>query len=245
MQFSFERYEKKYLLTRDQYLALRGRLSSHMQTDQYGVHTISSVYYDTPDRYLIRRSLEHPRFKEKFRLRAYGDWEPGQKFFAEIKKKLNGVVYKRRVFCSEEEFAGLLSGQLMATESTQIQREILYLFSRFPLSPSALIKYEREALFSTEEKELRITFDSNVRGSDMDHISFSSENEKNILSCFPGKEYLMEIKFPSSAPLWLCRILSEEKILPRSFSKYGVFYTDSLRSARFQAQHTKYHQESR
>lgn len=95
-QLTFERVEKKYLLTPAQLDALAPMLHRHMQIDQYGRHTICNVYYDTPDYRLIRTSLQKPVYKEKLRLRSYGVPGPGDTVFVELKKKYRGVVYKRR-----------------------------------------------------------------------------------------------------------------------------------------------------
>ena len=53
-----KRYEMKYLLNAEQTAFLREKLKGHMEPDEYGRSTIASLYYDTPDRRLIRASLE-------------------------------------------------------------------------------------------------------------------------------------------------------------------------------------------
>lgn len=73
LQYTFQRTEKKYLLTAEQFETMKERIRFRMHPDHFGRHTISSLYYDTPDFYLIRRSLEHPVYKEKLRLRGYTD----------------------------------------------------------------------------------------------------------------------------------------------------------------------------
>ena len=89
-QLTFERVEKKYLLTPAQLDALRPALEQQMQADQYGRHTICNIYYDTPDYRLIRTSLQKPVYKEKLRLRSYGVPRPGDTVYAELKKKYRG-----------------------------------------------------------------------------------------------------------------------------------------------------------
>ena len=69
-QATFERYEKKYLLTAAQYRQFRERTRHRLAVDQYGKSTILSVYYDTPDARMIRASMEKPVYKEKLRLRS-------------------------------------------------------------------------------------------------------------------------------------------------------------------------------
>ena len=70
-QGTFKRYEKKYLVTQQQYNALAKVFAARMVPDRFAESTISNIYYDTPDFRLIRRSLDRPAYKEKLRLRTY------------------------------------------------------------------------------------------------------------------------------------------------------------------------------
>ena len=47
MQFSFERYEKKYLLTAAQQKFLLEAMQPYVQPDRYSSYTICNIYYDT------------------------------------------------------------------------------------------------------------------------------------------------------------------------------------------------------
>lgn len=69
---TFERKEVKYRLNAMQVRAIKQALSAHMAPDEYGQTSITSVYYDTPNRDMISRSLEKSAYKEKLRLRTYG-----------------------------------------------------------------------------------------------------------------------------------------------------------------------------
>lgn len=68
-----------------------------MKKDAYGAYTICNIYYDTGDWRLIRKSLEKTVYKEKLRIRSYGVPTGDDKVFVELKKKYDGVVYKRRI----------------------------------------------------------------------------------------------------------------------------------------------------
>ena len=57
-----KRYELKYLPDRGQTAWLIDRLKGHMEPDRYGLTSIASLYYDTPDDRIIRASLEKPAF---------------------------------------------------------------------------------------------------------------------------------------------------------------------------------------
>ena len=72
-------------------------MAPYRKKDAYGAYTICNIYYDTGDWRLIRKSLEKPVYKEKLRVRSYGVPTGDDKVFVELKKKYDGVVYKRRV----------------------------------------------------------------------------------------------------------------------------------------------------
>lgn len=96
-ELSFKRFEKKYLLDQKQSTSVMEALLEHMQVDAYGESTICNIYYDTPNYRLIRTSIEKPDYKEKLRLRTYGVPGAEDRAFLEIKKKCEGIVYKRRI----------------------------------------------------------------------------------------------------------------------------------------------------
>ena len=66
----FARVEKKYMMDKAQYRALRERLEGRVLPERFGRHTICNIYFDTADWRLIRASLERPVYKEKLRLRS-------------------------------------------------------------------------------------------------------------------------------------------------------------------------------
>lgn len=223
-QYTFRRTEKKYLLTAAQYETITGLLSSRMAPDAFGLHTISSVYYDTPDFYLIRRSLAHPAFKEKLRLRGYADSE---NVFPEIKQKYNGVVYKRRIACTPEEWPLIANGAIIPGQSAQIQRELQAMFLRYPnLAPAVYIAYDRTA-YAGSDTDVRITFDQRLRARSH-HLDVHKLDD--CVPLLPPGQVVMEVKFPGSAPIWLADMLSVCRIYPTSFSKYGRWFTDICRA---------------
>lgn len=222
----FERYEKKYRLPEETYLQLIERLREYMQADQYGKHTICSLYFDAKDYLLIRRSIEKPDYKEKLRLRSYGIPSPDTNVYLELKKKLKGVTYKRRIAMTYLEAQQYLICGEQPPHSSQIMDEIHWFRRQYRPVPKVLLFYERIALFGKEDSNLRITFDTDIRYR-TDDFDLSSGDEGTPL-LHPG-ERLMEIKASGALPLWLCRMLSELKIYPTSFSKYGTVYRKLLK----------------
>jgi len=219
----FERVEIKYLLTKEQYDALNIKLEPYMQVDEYGLNTISSIYYDTKHYDVIRTSMEKPAYKEKLRLRAYGSIKDTSTVYLELKKKYDGIVYKRRVALPIKVAADYLEKGIYPKDyDSQILREIDYFIKFNRPSTGTLIACERVAMFGKEDKELRITFDSNIRTS-FDKTNLQTEKEEKPV--IDKNRYLMEIKVPGTMPLWLTAALNELKIYPHSFSKYGEAMT--------------------
>lgn len=220
-QMVFKRYEVKYLITGTQAERIKRLMAMHMVADEHGKNTIFSLYYDTPDFLLARRSMEKPVYKEKLRLRSYGVAMPDTEVFVEIKKKYKGVVYKRRISMTKETADRyLLKGEKV--QDTQISREIDFLIKRYGnLAPRVLLSYEREAFYEKDNHEFRVTFDENIlwRDEDMDL-------EKGIYGepILAPDMVLMEVKTADAIPLWFVEILSELKIYKTSFSKYGNAY---------------------
>ena len=222
-QFTFERVEKKYLLTPQQLNTLQPALLEHMQPDEYGRHTICNLYYDTPDYRLIRTSLQKPLYKEKLRLRSYGTPRPGDPVFAELKKKYRGVVYKRRTELELTAAERWLSGDAPGPQQ-QIGREIDYFNALYHTRPMVFLAY-RVAMFGKEDTSLRLTLDENIRWrTDALHLA---AGDRGAPLSIQGM-YLMEIKLPAAMPLWLVHALAQAKAAPVSFSKYGCCYKEFL-----------------
>ena len=216
----FERYEKKYRLTAEQQRLVLEGMRPYMKKDAYGAYTICSIYYDTDDWRLIRASLEKPVYKEKLRVRSYGVPEEDGRVFVELKKKYDGVVYKRRITTEAREAAPLLAGSVPNGHG-QIGQEILWFQQFYGAKPKVFIAYDRLAFAGIDDPELRITFDTNLRWRDTALDLRLGDYGAPITD--PGM-ILMEIKLPGVCPLWLSQLLSHAEVFPTSFSKYGYCY---------------------
>lgn len=250
---TFERKEVKYRLNAKQHREVLDALAGRMAADEFGRTRITSLYFDTPTRDLIARSLEKPLYKEKLRVRWYGTPTSGERVYVEIKKKYDGIVYKRRVGCSLTAAYAYLMGRVpyenacvqnpladqlqqdeaLTLHSIQIAREIDAFTERYRnLRPSMYIVCERTAYApvpGADADGLRITFDTGVAYRDV--LAGEREADSAFHPLLGLGETIMEVKTAGSYPSWLAEVLSGCQAYPSSFSKYGAAYQECERAA--------------
>lgn len=223
----FKRYEMKYLLDKRQKESILKAMEPFMELDGYGRHIIKNIYYDTNQYRIVRRSLEHPVYKEKLRVRAYGATGPDEKVFVELKKKYEGIVYKRRIHIQEAEAMDYLAGKRTPQEQNQVTAEIDYFIQFYEgLRPKVFLSYEREAYDMRDGSEFRVTFDENILWREEELTLRKGPYGTPILK--PGQT-LMELKTPGGIPLWMVKVLTAEGIRKTSFSKYGSAYATIMK----------------
>ena len=217
-QAVFKRKEVKYLLTEAQLAALRPVMETHMEPDAFAHSSISNLYYDTPDFRMLRRSQEKPVYKEKLRLRSYGVPDEETQVFPEIKKKAEGIVYKRRVSMPYGDAIRYLSRRRPGEDGQIFQELNWMLISYGSLAPRIFLSYERDSWKGREDPSLRLTLDREIlwRTEALD-LRRGAWGEPLL----EPDQVLMEVKISNAAPLWLAEALSENGIFPVSFSKCG------------------------
>lgn len=229
----FNRYEHKYMLDRETFSKVINVMEQHMVMDRHNKghkpYTIANIYFDTPDDYLIRTSLAKPEYKEKLRLRAYGVPNLDSKVYLEIKKKFKGIVNKRRTTLKlKEAYDFVESGKAPQPKkymNAQVLRELEYFLNIYDLSPKLYLAYDRIAYYEKKNKDLRISFDMNIRSRRYDLALEDGDHGEMLL---PNDVYLMEIKTSLAKPLWLTHMLAELHIRRNSFSKYGTEFKNLI-----------------
>lgn len=219
MSGTFKRYEYKYRMTAEQYVKLREVMKTTMILDQYGRNTINNIYFDTPDFLLIRRSLEKPSYKEKLRVRWYGERKEKTPIFIELKKKYKGIVYKRRIQRNWKETKGYFRDHkpLPQEDQGQITKELDYFMDFYQtLQPALFLGYEREAFYGVENKDFRMTFDFNIRCTDGEVLH---QKDNTGIRVIGPDEVLLEVKTGEGLPQWLLDFFAIEEVYRSSFSK--------------------------
>ena len=220
---TFQRIEKKYLLDQKQYQELKEKLMDHVVPDKYFETSIRSLYYDTDKYELIRRSIEKPEYKEKLRVRSYGKADQDDEVFVELKKKLDGMVYKRR---TKARYADLMNNIEKADfKDRQVGNEIRYALNYYgKLRPAVYIGCKRHSYSGKDDESLRVTFDSDISYRMKDLSLNESDKDKKVTD-----KIVMELKVKDAMPLWLTSLLDEVKAYPRGFSKVGTAFMKEIR----------------
>lgn len=234
---TFKRYEDKFVIDTEQFESLKERLKDKMELDAFcknGSYSILNIYFDRDDNEVIRRSSEKPYYKEKLRLRSYGvpeseDWP----VFLELKKKIGGIVNKRRADMTYGEAKRFIAGGEKPATSDYMTKQVLCEIEDFMkrhmgrIRPAAFLCYNRVAMFGKKDSSFRITFDSDIMAR-RENLSLAAGCRGERL--LPEGSFLMEVKFSGAMPLAFAAILSELKIYSRSFSKIGAEYKELTRS---------------
>lgn len=229
----FQRKEKKYHLSYGKYNQLIKELDFHMTRDEYGLHTINSLYYDTVNYDLISLARRKPNYREKLRIRCYGTDYVNAPYFLEIKKKVNKVIYKRRVNMNFYQVNDFINHGLLPINNSFSDELTLMEVKRIldnNVFPSVMVIYDRIALFDNLDPNFRVTFDFNMRWR-KDRLNFLHDDSGSIIA--PEVDVIMEVKILKSYPLWFSQLLSELKIFPQSFSKFGEVYKRYILKERF------------
>ena len=218
----FQRVENKYLITAEQAQQIQMKAEGYLRPDRYAKYTIHSIYYDTADSAMVISCLEKPEYKEKLRLRCYGQPHEGSRVFLEIKKKYRDLGSKRRITLDIQEAEDYMEHGIPHSVHSQIADEIDYMKNMYSLQKKLYLAYDRMAFAGISEEDLRITFDYSIRYR-TDNLSLYELGNESLMST--QDTVLMEIKAMKRYPLWLCDILTSMHIYKNSFSKYGAIYS--------------------
>lgn len=236
---TFQRFEKKFLINKDVLETLIPIIEEHMEMDEHcqkwKTYAVSNLYYDTENQDVIRESLHQPFYKEKLRMRSYGipvsDRAP---VFLELKKKVNGVVTKRRTRITFAEARRFMADRTYPSRTdymtSQVLKEIEYYLRHNDVKAVCRISYNRLAYFDREDPNFRLTIDQDIHymneKKEGKEVNFQNPHKGSPI--LPDNLYLMEVKVRDAYPLWFANIVHTEGIFPVSFSKYGVSYKIEL-----------------
>ncbi|MDD6681096.1 polyphosphate polymerase domain-containing protein [Galactobacillus timonensis] len=158
---TFLRVEEKFHLSSAQAEQFLIAARDHLTPDIYPEYDLNTIYYDTPDFYLINHCLNHPLYRLKLRLRSYGNPAVGAPVFLETKQRLGDWGEKRRVALTyNEQFSCALKPDDLPRDG-QIAGELRQVLETYAVEPKVFIAYHRMAFAA--DNDLRITLDTRIR----------------------------------------------------------------------------------
>lgn len=209
-------FELKFLLDEararqvEDWARQRLTLDPHGDPTLGGAYRTTSLYCDTPELDVFRRSPSYKR--RKFRVRRYGSlpWA-----FVERKSRWGDRVAKRRTALPEEELVHLAHPMSLVTwPGHWFHRRLI----ARRLSPACRISYQRTAYVgSCPESPLRLTLDRRIHGiltNDWTLAPFEGG-----LSLLAG-QVILEFKFRQALPLPFKEVITDQRLSPLSVSKY-------------------------
>ena len=230
----FNRYELKFPMNLATYSELIKKVEPHFIADAYGdaegFYSITNLYFDTWDNFFHEQNVNREPFRQKLRLRTYGDAMLDDSCYVEIKKKYNGLSNKRRTSMKLRDayaFLGMEGDQIGKTvenSNDYVLQEIDYFKNYYHLEPKTIISYDRKALHREDDCDVRVTFDKNLRTRTKD-LRLEHGNYGDMFT--PEDFIVMEVKVADCIPLWFAEIVDQFGLTGLKFSKYSQCVSSS------------------
>ena len=215
------RQEYKYFIKNEDILYLRNNISKFMHLDKNACknsyeYTVNTLYFDSIFETCLDEKMDGINFREKFRLRTYGDKNSILKL--ESKQRMDTAIAKKSYEISFEEAEKLrsCSYDFLKRSKNNFFKEIYIKFKTKMYSPSVIVCYEREA-YELPYGNIRITFDKNLRTHNANHNIF---NNKGGIPIFENNYQILEVKYSIELPDHLKRILSNVIASRSAISKF-------------------------
>lgn len=225
-QLHFRRFEFKYLLDEEVSRAIKSDIKHFLTLDPYvrekEGYWVNTIYLDNQHFACYWEKTDGLFFRKKLRFRVYGK-KKDSAIFLELKRKEGDIILKDRSVVARKQFSGVFESSLAYLlkkkkgAELEFMRECAALKWQMNLEPVLLITYFRQAFISPYQ-DLRLTFDTQIRGAKLRDFSFNqdSDQERDILD----KLSVFELKFTGSLPYWLYHIIRKYNLEKEPFSKY-------------------------
>jgi hypothetical protein len=197
-------------------------------------YTVTTLQMDSPSLSLYHATHLDTLNRFKLRARVYRD-DPKGRVHLEIKRKLHYRIVKSRAAIPRELWGretALNPTRKIAFGSEQEEHaylEFVRLMQHVGAEPVTLIRYEREAYMSTQDRYARVTIDRrlcyrptrrwNDWGDDEQARWYSLDTENALDRPFAGA--VLELKTGSDVPVWMIDLVQRLGLVRSSYCKYG------------------------
>lgn len=195
------RYERKYVLTNDQYESFKNKILEENFKTHHPSRKVNNIYIDTFSKNSYYENVEGEDKRNKYRLRWYGERFGLISSIFEVKIKEAKVNRKKLIPVPEFNFSSLVKvHSLFESVNKAIEYEDLALFINvINKEPTLLNGYSREYYISYDET-IRLTIDR-----EMFYYNFLTNQEYNDV-----ENMIVEIKYDT------------EKFPEMNFDKLGL-----------------------
>jgi len=226
------RVECKYLITETVRAGIRDYIKPFVKPDRFahghddGRYPISSLYLDCPRLSLYKSTANGIKNRFKLRVRTYSD-SPADNAFFEVKKRMNGIVYKSRESVPRAKAIELIERDSHEAAPGSDLAEFLSLREMHGAEPLMRVKYMREAYVSQSADPVRLTFDDDLEGaltldSNLSHLGGDWLK-------VPMDHSILEVKFTNLYPAWIANMAQEFQLDRTSVPKYVLCVEEAAR----------------
>lgn len=216
------RFERKYILNREEYYRIRNVVVPFFERDYYSVqgggrYLVRSIYYDTRD-YRAWYEKDDGNFgRIKLRLRSYSATREGCELVSvEIKTKSGNSMLKHSSAVSPQEYEQFVTYGAWPDTSDPVVCEFERLSRVRALVPVCLVEYMREGFAARDGSRVRLTFDHNVSSMRASGLF----PDAPLLKPHRPKNIILEIKTRGTEPKWLHEMVRSQRLTLWPNSKY-------------------------
>jgi len=218
------RHELKYYINEADYTMLRNSLNCLLKhdenADEKGEYYIRSLYFDDYMNTALvdkRAGIENRR---KYRVRIYGLRDNFIRL--ERKNKTKDFISKDNLTLSKAEYDSIIVGDMdfLLKKNNPLAHDFYYEMKTKKLKPAVIVDYVREA-YVHPIRNLRITFDRNVKSGRYDTSIFSKDVA--LAPALPPGSVVLEVKFEKGLPDYIIGVLNSITTCRReAISKYAL-----------------------
>ena len=231
----FQRYEFKYILSKDVSDKIEDEARNFMSFDNFvqkklnNQYFVRSLYYENIFSSNFFEKVDGMKIRRKYRIRTYAKTlDIDTPIFFEIKGRNLERTYKKRMkieyryldfFLNKEHHCKLLN----IYPGNEMIKNFVYDTFKKDIKPYILIDYVRRPYVNKFGLYFRLTFDKNLlstRGKNL----FNDKSHLSWLECKAGYT-ILEVKFDRSIPAWFHRIIQSYNLNRRSISKFAIGMT--------------------
>lgn len=191
-----------------------------MSMDKYSGengYIVRTLYFDTLNNNDYEDKLSGAEVRRKIRLRVYGT--DSNYAILELKQKQGENQQKKSAMLEKKDAIELVNRNYscLLKYKNDFMAECFALMNTYCYRPKVVIQYNRKP-YITNENRIRVTFDSNIIGTEVNYNIFYSN--LNLYPIFDYDKIILEVKYNGFLLSYIKDILNNVNYLENSISKY-------------------------